>query len=420
MKIFRINLYLDTIDYFLSFLNSFNNSEKEIAKIIKNNSKKKYFQLSSQLRVSFLLLLKYLKKKYPKKKEIIFSAYNLEEMVEVAKNLGHKVILADIDCSTGSLNERGLIKKVNKNTLGIVYTNMFNDYNSALKIKRFCKKKKILFIEDNAIYFDNFKLLNKKKVFSGTLGDYTLYSFNIMKNISGLYGGGISCNDLNFFKFNMNIQSNFKNFPNFLYLKQNLIFLTLKIFSLNFFYKNLFFYIVKYAHFNKKNYLLNMFYPSLKFKKKKVFPKHYFSLIHNFSKKIVYLQLRNLKKRQKNHSSRKENNKYYLQSLSKMKLKQISLIKIIDLNYQNFLDFPILVENKKSLNNYLLKKGFEIKYLHYKNCSRTFNINYKLNKNSELFEKKIICLPSHSKINKSYIDNILYTINEFYSSHDQN
>ena len=45
-----------------------------------------------------------------------------------------------------------------------------------------------------------------------------------------------------------------------------------------------------------------------------------------------------------------------------MKLKQISLLKITDFNYQNFLDFPILVENKQLLNNYLLKRGFEIKY----------------------------------------------------------
>ena len=77
MKIFRINLYLNFLDYLLSFLNSFKDSDKEIEKIIKKNSQKKYFQLSSQLRVSFMILLKYLKQKHTKKKEIIFSSYNL-------------------------------------------------------------------------------------------------------------------------------------------------------------------------------------------------------------------------------------------------------------------------------------------------------------------------------------------------------
>ena len=79
-------------------------------------------------------------------------------------------------------------------------------------------------------------------------------------------------------------------------------------------------------------------------------------MIHNFSKKIVFLQLRNFKQRERNHSERKHKNKYYLKSLNKMKLKQISLLKITDFNYQNFLDFPILVENKQLLNNYLLKE----------------------------------------------------------------
>ena len=55
MKIFRINLYLNFLDYLLSFLNSFKDSDKEIEKIIKKNSQKKYFQLSSQLRVSFMI-----------------------------------------------------------------------------------------------------------------------------------------------------------------------------------------------------------------------------------------------------------------------------------------------------------------------------------------------------------------------------
>ena len=39
-------------------------------------------------------------------------------------------------------------------------------------------------IEDNAIYFDNFSKNKNKKYFSGSLGDYSIYSFNIMKNIS--------------------------------------------------------------------------------------------------------------------------------------------------------------------------------------------------------------------------------------------
>ena len=358
-----------------------------------------------------------MKKNYPQKREVIFSSYNLEEMIQIAKNLNLKVIFSDLNYKTGCLDERNLRKKLNKNTLALVYTNMFNDYKNQLKIQNLCKKNKIIFIEDNAIYFDNYHLKKNKKFFSGTLGDYTLYSFNIMKNISGLYGGGISSNNLDFFKFNEKLQSNFKRFPRLIYLKQNLIFLILRVFSIGFIYNFLFFYIVKYAHFKQDKFLLKLFYPSLKFKKKKI-PDYYYSTIDKFSKKLVFLQLNNSKQRKKNHFSRKENNKYYFNIFRKMKLKQVDLLNIQDLNYQNFLDFPILVKNKVQLNEFLLEKGFEVKFIHYKNCSKTFNIDSRFNKNAELFERKLICLPNHSGINKNYIKNISIAVKEFYSEDD--
>ena len=127
----------------------------------------------------------------------------------------------------------------------------------------------------------------------------------------------------------------------------------LRVFSIGFIYNFLFFYIVKYAHFKQDKFLLKLFYPSLKFKKKKI-PDYYYSTIDKFSKKLVFLQLNNSKQRKKNHFSRKENNKYYFNIFRKMKLKQVDLLNIQDLNYQNFLDFPILVKNKVQLNEFLL------------------------------------------------------------------
>jgi dTDP-4-amino-4,6-dideoxygalactose transaminase len=68
---------------------------------------------------------------------------------------------------------------------------MFNNFHQLLFLKKKLKKKKIPLIEDNSIYFDNFKS-GKLKRFSGYLGDYTILSFNIMKNISAFYGGAVA------------------------------------------------------------------------------------------------------------------------------------------------------------------------------------------------------------------------------------
>ena len=84
MGYFRINIYLSITSFFKSFFVS-NLVEKKIENFINKTSLKSSFILTSQLRVGFLILLKYLKKEFPKKKEIVFQPFNLPEMINVAK-----------------------------------------------------------------------------------------------------------------------------------------------------------------------------------------------------------------------------------------------------------------------------------------------------------------------------------------------
>ena len=74
-----------------------------------------------------------------------------------------------------------------------------------------------------------------------------------------------------------------------------------------------------------------------------------------------------------------------------------------------------MVEKKKKLIKYLLKNGIEVKAVHYQDCSRLFTIKPKC-KISEIFERKIICLPNHKKVNFDYIDRVLSNIKNFYST----
>ena len=220
MKIFRINLYLTIKNFFIAFFINSNKIDKDIAKVICKNSKKKYFILTSQLRVSFLILLKYLKKKIPSKNEIIFSSYNLAEMVNISKILNYKIKFCDLNYNSGFFNMQDLRKKINKKTIAVVLTNMFNTYQDTILLRKICRKKGVILIEDNAIFFDNYKKIKNQKNFSGTFGNYSLYSFNIMKNISALYGGGISTNDKDFINFAQNEIKLFKSFNLFLLFKQ--------------------------------------------------------------------------------------------------------------------------------------------------------------------------------------------------------
>jgi dTDP-4-amino-4,6-dideoxygalactose transaminase len=409
MNFFRINIFLTTFVYFKSFFFLSLDIDKKISNQINKTSNKKYFVITSQLRLGFILLLKYLKNKF-QKKEIIFISYNIAEMINVAKNLNFKIKFLNINHKNHFFEINDLKKKINKKTLAVIMTNMFNSYEDTIRVRKLCDQKKIILIEDNAIYFDNFIKIKKSKIYSGSIGDYSLYSFNIMKNISALYGGGVSTNDYKFVKYANNEINKYKKFSKIIYLRQNIIFLLLKIISNKFFYKLFFIKLVKYAHINKNNFFLKIFYPSLRFKIQN-FPKYYFSKINNLSKKLAYYQLSDIKKRNENHNKRKKMNIYYYNKFKQTKLKEVKLINIKNFDYQNFLDFPILVKNKNKLHEYLINNGIETKLIHYKDCR---NIFLKRKYKKKLYEQEIICLPNHNKITEKYVDLIIDKISNFY------
>ena len=411
---FRIWLYLKFSSFFSNFFlrKDLNKKKDFIKKILSKQSKKKYSFLFSQCRVGFLFILKFLKKKN-KKREIIFCSYNLPEMVNIATNLKLKVQFCDLDYETGSIDLKQLKRKVSSKTLAIVLTNMFNSYEISKEIKKIAKKSKITLIEDNAIYFDNFHKKNNKKYFSGELGDFTIYSFNIMKNISSLFGGAVSSQDKNFIKYCKEENNKMKKFYGSILFKQIVIFFILKVMSLKILYKHLFVHMIKFVHKYEIRSVLKIFYPSLKSVNLN-FPKYYYSQISDLSSLLTYVQLKNLHRRKRLFELRKIKNKYYFKKLSKIKNKKFKLIRFTDQNYQNFLDFPILVKNKKSLNNYLLKKGIEVRFKHYYNCQKLFKAGNKCI-NAERYEKELICLPNHPKISLSYIDSIVKNIEVYHS-----
>ena len=411
---FRIWIYLKISSLFSGLLTSdkIKKNDKFIKNFISKQSNKKFTALFSQCRVAFFFILKFLKSKN-NKNEIIFCSYNLPEMINIAENLNLKVKFCDLNYQTGFIDITQLKKKISKKTIAIVLTNMFNNYEDSKILKKIAKKKNITLIEDNAVYFDNYTKINNTKFYSGNLGDYTIYSFNIMKNISSFYGGAASTNNIDFIDFYNKEEIKLSNFFFFPLIKQITIYFILKLMSYNFLYKNFFFYIIKHSHKNNIETILYLFYPSLKSIKIK-FPKYYFTKISNLSKHVTYYQLKDKNRRKKLFNLRKIKHKYYLEKLSKIKDRKFNLIKITDENYQNFLDFPILVKNKNNLNKYLLDRGIEVRYKHYYNCEKMFGIRKEC-VNSEKYEKELICLPVHPKISLSYIDFIVKNI-EAYNS----
>lgn len=414
MSYFRIFIYLKFIDFIKSFfITSTYLLEKEVKEKFNHITNKKESVITSQLRTGLVIILKHLKKKSPSKREIIVSSYNLAEMVSICKNLKLKLVFPKLN-SNFFLSDKDVKKKINKNTLAVLTTNIFNDYNDILKIKKICKIKKIPLIEDNAIYFGNYVKKGNKKIYSGSAGDYSLHSFNIMKNISAMFGGMVSTNDKTFIKFAIQEIQNYKNFSNLKYAKQIFIYILLKIFSIKFLYKLLFFHLIKISHKKNIKFIMNAIYPSLKFDKKSNY-KSYLNKAHPLSISMINIQLKDNKTFNSNYKIRIFNNMLYRKLFKKYKINQLKTFKITEKTFQNFNEFPIIVEDKDRLKDYLFDKGVETKLIQYVDCNKIFSSKTQL-KYITSYENKILCLPNHKNINKSYILYIVDCINSFYKN----
>ena len=395
---------------FMSILKNYKNSKKNTEEIFKNKLKKKFISFTGMCRTGFIIILEYLIKKYPEKNEIIICSYNLEEMVDIARIKNFKVKLLDINRKSGTMNFEDIKQNCNSKTAAILYTNMFNNIGELIMLKELCENKNILLVEDNAIYYGNFSKENKEIFFAGSIGDVSLLSFGIMKNVSAIYGGAVLTSNQEIFNFiNSQIQS-YKEFPKFLYLKKLILFIGMKILLSKLIYNFLFFYVIKLATVKKINFLLKIIYPGLKFKKKTKLPQEYFSKISPLSIKIIE-QVVCDKDFEKYELKRRENNKLYYNLLKNN--KNIQIIPINDIYFQNFLDFPILIKNnlKDKLVNSLLDNGLETRVHFYPNCESLLNQN--LNLNSKYFENNLICLPSHYDITEAKVKDYSNCINNF-------
>ena len=409
---FRIFNYLSLKNFFKCFF-IYKKIENSIAtKEIRKLLKKDFINFVGMGRTGLVLILRYLKKKNPHKSEIIVQAYHLPGFLEIIEIEKFKIIFVDLDVSSGVMSSTAIEKKINSKTAAVIFTNMFNNLEQISSLKKKLHKKNIPLIEDNSIFFDNFSTGPSKK-YSGQIGNFTILSFNIMKNVSAFYGGAIAHNSSEFNDFCNTELTKFKEFPNFLLLKQALIYVILKVMAIDFFYRNFFFKIIYLSDYLNITFLKNIFYPSLRFKKRSQL-EFIYRKISFLSKKAIYLQINNKNSRRKNFLLRKSNNTHLEKKLidNYKNLKTVNLLPIKDQNYQNFLDFPILVNNKDKFVKFMFNNKIEVRKFHYYNCEKFFS-NKKVCKNSTFFEKNLICIPTHPMITKSYLNYIISKILEY-------
>ena len=132
-----------------------------------------------------------LKSFFPKGGEVIVSPLNWVSDIVSILNAGFTPKFVDINLSTLSLDNKNVLKNINKNTKAILMSHIqgFNGFTNDLL--KSIKKNKIFLIED--VCESHGAKFNKSKL--GSIGDISNFSFYYAHHLSTIEGGMICTND---------------------------------------------------------------------------------------------------------------------------------------------------------------------------------------------------------------------------------
>ena len=130
-----------------------------------------------------------------KKDEVIVQAFTCIGAINPIIWIGAKPVYLDIDPQTYNLDPYLLESAITSKTKVIIVQHTFGIPAAISKIRKICKKHKIILIEDCAVSIGAF--MGKKEV--GTYGDAAFFSFGRDKIVSSVSGGAAIINNPNYF-----------------------------------------------------------------------------------------------------------------------------------------------------------------------------------------------------------------------------
>ncbi len=321
-----------------------------------------------------------------------FTCFAVYEAIEKE---GYKVKYLDIDRDSLNFSYNTLEKAVNQNSdlKVVIIQNTLGFTCEIEKISKFCKSRGIILVEDLA-HSIGAKYNDGREV--GTVGDFTILSFSQDKMIDGISGGALIRHNPKFrienFEFTdieVEVQKKDRFYPLYTYMIR-------KTYDL---------YFGRVIHFllKKINFLSTPMISSEKIGKIALW---YCQNIYN-----EFLDLTQNLKHRRNIAS------IYAKNLDSNLINREIVSKI---NNSSNLRFPIFINNREDVINYLKKSKIFVSDIWYdspiaprKYLSKT---DYKKGtcKNAEYVSDKILNLPTHRNITERDAIRIVERVNKFF------
>ena len=398
----------------ISYLNLFNFlSFKKTKKIKKNISR--IFSLNNKdlifigrARTAIYLILKYFLKNN-KKDKVIIAPFTIPAIINLIKKAGAKPLFVDFEKNTTSLNLNDLKKKIRKyKPLALIITHYHINEHNYKDICKYCKKFDVKVIEDCAIsYFGK-----SRNTRINSLSDASFFSFSSFKALNYFYGGAIYTKNKKLYEFLINHTKKWKSLTLFDYLLQALQTKLYQVLTFQLVFNLFTFFFLKNKNKDKikKNY-----FSSEKIKN------DYFKIPSNGFYWEMENKILSLKKIIRH---RQEISQIYFKHLKDLSVLPSKFSKK-DIFNNSFNFYLIQSENSYEIRKKLFEKGLDTGKLFYENCGKISKKknSKKLNNIDDLINK-IIILPTHLRINKTYAEflskNILAIYQNFKNENKKN
>lgn len=384
-------------------------NREENYKTLINLKLKKFFPNSNFFffnhgRSGFYALLKSLKKN--NRKKILINSLTLFEMINMVIYAGYEPIFVDNKERSFNSNTLSLLNKHSDQIKVVVVTHLNGINEEINEIKNridelninLTLENKIILIEDCAVSFG----AKNKFGYCGNLGDYSIISFNIMKNITCLTGGLLIDNTKKLDQ--KDILNDFVDVENLDLFKKTLFVLIIQFLNLRIIFP-LFFLFIKFAIKYEINFFLKKYRTDFEITKKDQIPSDFLKKISNFQLYLLFDQFDDIDEKIK---IRVKNSEYIYQ---KLKNNTNLVFPQKDFNQRNvFIDFPVLCksyEYKNKIWSKSLIQSVDIKNYYYTNCKEQ-KIYNKFDSSNTNFSKEIsnniIMLPVHVNQNLQDLD----------------
>ena len=358
-------------------------------------------------RGGFYFLLKHFKNK--SKNKVLINSLTLFEMVNMIIYAGYDPVFVDNKKNSFETNTVHLIDKFSEELSFVVVTHL-NGINKEIfdikdKIEQINKTRdknnRIYLIEDVAVGLG----AKFNDVYTGSIGDFSILSFNIMKNITSLTGGALIDNHkvLKIDKFAEN-----KLRVSFFDIVKKISFVSLLQFLNSRLIFPFFFVFIRFAQKNNFNFFLRKYRTDFETYTLNKIPPDFTKNLSNFQMYLLIDQVEEIDEKNKLRINNSLN--YY----DRLKNNDKLIFPQTNFNHENiFLEFPIICKEKKykdyilqkSLNNYV-----DIKNYYYKNCEseKSYKI-YKVSSsiNSKYISENIIMLPNNINYCRSDFERII-------------